>query len=223
MPRESLATKRERVVAVLDRLAPLYSAGSYGDEGLLDYNSSFTLLIAVLLSAQTTDAAVNRVTPELFRRWPDPQALASADPREVAEVIHSIGFYNTKAQNSILCAQKLLADFGGEVPETMEELTSLPGVGRKTANIVLNNAFGKAMGIAVDTHVFRISRRLRLTSATDPSKAEQDLLKAIPQEYWSTVNRSWVLFGREYCIARRPRCAACPVNDLCPSAGKAIG
>ncbi|MDR1359310.1 MAG: endonuclease III [Coriobacteriales bacterium] len=218
MPRESLAVKRRRAVAVLDRLAPLYPGG---EQALLEYHDPFTLLIAVLLSAQTTDAAVNKVTPELFRRWPRAQELASASTGEVAEVIHSLGFYNTKAKNSILCAQKLLADFGGVVPQTMEELTSLPGVGRKTANIVLNSAFGHAVGIAVDTHVFRIATRLRLTSASEPVKAERDLLRIIPQSYWSTVNRSWVLFGREYCSARRPHCAACPTNDLCPSAGKA--
>lgn len=216
MPRESLKAKRERITEVLDCLAPLYPKGS---EGLLDYTSPFTLLIAVLLSAQTTDAAVNKVTPELFRRWPTVQALAAASPAEVAEVIHSIGFFNTKAKNSILTSQKLLADFGGEVPPNMEALISLPGVGRKTANIVLNSAFGRAVGIAVDTHVFRIARRLGLSAQDDPSKVEKDLLKVIPQEYWSMVNQSWVLFGREFCIARRPRCSECPIHNLCPSAG----
>ncbi|MDR1088269.1 MAG: endonuclease III [Coriobacteriales bacterium] len=219
MSRESLAAKRRRAVAVLDRLAPLYPGG---EQALLEHRDPFTLLIAVLLSAQTTDAAVNRVSPELFKRWPDARALASASLGEVSEVILSLGFYNTKAKNSILCAQKLLADFGGVVPQTMEELTSLPGVGRKTANIVLNSAFGHAVGIAVDTHVFRIATRLRLTAASEPLHAERDLLRVVPQSYWSMINRCWVLFGREYCCARRPHCARCPTNDLCPSAGKAV-
>jgi len=185
---------------------------------LLVHSNPFTLLIAVVLSAQTTDAAVDKVTPELFRRWPDPASFASADPSEVAEVIHSIGFYNAKARNSVLCAQKILTDFGGEVPNTMQELMSLPGVGRKTANIVLNSAFGRAEGIAVDTHVFRIAHRWHLSSENEPLKVEQDLLKLIPSERWGMVNHSLVLFGREYCSARHPRCAACPMNDLCPSA-----
>ncbi len=217
MPRESLASKRKRVTAVLDCLAQVYP----GEEKcLLQHTNPFTLLIAVLLSAQTTDASVDRVTPELFRRWPDAEAMASASPEEIAEVIRTIGIYRNKAKNCVLCAQKLLTDFGGNVPETMEGLTSLPGVGRKTANIVLNCAFGKTEGIAVDTHVYRITTRWRLTSAPDPARAEADLLKAIPREYWSMVNHNLVVFGREYCMARNPRCAECPVQDLCPSVGR---
>lgn len=219
MARESQTTKRQRAIRALDCLAVTYPEE---DQCLLDYTTPFTLLIAVLLSAQTTDAAVNKVTPELFRRWPDAPSMASAQPQEVGEVIRSLGFYNNKAKNSIRCAQKILSDFSGEVPDTMEELTSLPGVGRKTANIVLNCVFGKAVGIAVDTHVFRITQRLRLTAAPDPIKAEKDLLKVIPQDYWGMVNHSLVLFGREYCIARRPHCAACPLNDLCPSTNLAV-
>ena len=215
MPRESLASKRARVTGLLDGLAELYPTE---ERCLLQHQNPFTLLIAVILSAQTTDAAVDKVTPELFRRWPDAQAFASADPSEVAEVIHSIGFYNSKSKNCVLCAQKLLTDFGGEVPDTMQALTSLPGVGRKTANIVLNCAFNRAEGIAVDTHVFRITHRWQLSSASDPNKVEQDLLKVIPPERWSMVNHSLVLFGREYCMARQPQCPACPLNDLCPSA-----
>jgi len=215
MPRESLASKRSRATELLNGLASIYP----GEEKcLLQHSNPFTLLIAVILSAQTTDAAVDKVTPELFKRWPSPQAYASADPSEVATVIRSIGFYNAKSRNTVLCAQRILTDFGGEVPDTMEELTSLPGVGRKTANIVLNCAFGRAEGIAVDTHVFRIAHRWRLSSATEPLKVEQDLLKVIAPERWSMVNHSLVLFGREYCMARRPSCATCPLNNLCPSA-----
>ncbi len=214
MSRESQASKRERVALLLDRLAQVYPGE---EQCLLQHSDAFTLLIAVLLSAQTTDASVDRVTPELFRRWPDAEALASANPDEVMEVIRTIGLYRTKSKNCVLCAQKLLVEYGGEVPDSMEALISLPGVGRKTANIVLNCAFGRAEGIAVDTHVYRIATRWRLTSAPDPAKAEGDLLKVIPQERWGMVNHSLVLFGREFCMARQPRCADCPVNDLCPS------
>ncbi len=217
MAKESLKSKRARAGQLLDCLAAAYPSE---EKCLLEHTNAFTLLIAVLLSAQTTDASVDRVTPELFRRWPDAEALASANPEEVTEVIRSIGLYRVKAKNCVLCAQKLLAEYGGEVPDTMEALTSLPGVGRKTANIVLNCAFGKTEGIAVDTHVYRITTRWRLTTAPEPARAEADLLKVIPQDRWSMVNHSLVLFGREYCMARQPRCADCPVNDQCPSAGR---
>jgi len=200
---------------VLDRIELLYPDNQ---RCLLAHSNAFTLLIAVMLSAQTTDAAVDKVTPVLFGRWPTAKALASAHTDEVSEVIHSLGFYRSKAKNCVLCAQKLLADYGGEVPDSMQELISLPGVGRKTANIVLNCAFGRAEGIAVDTHVFRIAHRWRLSLANEPLKVEQDLLKVIPSERWSMVNHSLVLFGREYCMARHPRCASCPLNDICPSA-----
>lgn len=220
MARESRASKCERAVEILDRLATIYPSD---ERCLLQYSNPFTLLIAVMLSAQTTDTAVDKVTPELFRRWPDVQALASADVGELEEVIHSLGFYHAKAKNAIACARMLLTDFGGEVPEAMEELTRLPGVGRKTANIVMNCAFGRAEGIAVDTHVFRIAKRWKLTSAKEPLKAEQDLLKVIPENRWAMVNHSLVLFGREYCDAKRPRCSVCPVNDICPSAVLVFG
>jgi len=217
MPRESRAAKTQRINAVLDRMELLYPEE---ETCLLTHSTPFTLLIAVILSAQTTDAAVDKVTPVLFDRWPSPAALASANIDELSEVIHSLGYYHTKAKNSILCSQKLLSDFGGEVPDTMEELLTLPGVGRKTANIVMNSGFGNCVGIAVDTHVFRIAHRWRLSTATEPTKVEQDLLKTIPSERWTMVNHSLVLFGREYCMARQPRCGECPLNDLCPSSGK---
>ncbi|MDR2036199.1 MAG: endonuclease III [Coriobacteriales bacterium] len=215
MPRESRAAKTQRANALLDCLAQVYPVE---EKCLLQYHDAFSLLISVMLSAQTTDAAVDKVTPVLFSRWPDPASLAAASVAEVSETIHSLGFYHTKAKNCVLCAQKLLADFGGDVPDTMAELISLPGVGRKTANIVLNCAFNRAEGIAVDTHVFRIARRWRLSAATEPTKVEQDLLKVIDSSRWSMVNHSLVLFGREYCDARNPRCASCPVVDLCPAA-----
>lgn len=217
MPRETKAAKSERAVEVCRRLDALYGPV----ECFLDHESPFHLVIAVLLSAQTTDAQVNRVTPELFRRWPTPADLAAASPAEVAEVIRSLGFYKTKARHCVECAQAIVADFGGEVPHTMGELTRLPGVGRKTANIVLNVSFGIVEGIAVDTHVNRIAHRLGLspkTHAKEPLKTEQDLLAILPRELWKDVNHQWIRFGREVCPARSPKCEGCPLEDICPSA-----
>ena len=216
MPRETNAAKRERAVEVCRRLNERYGPV----ECFLDHANPFRLVISVLLSAQTTDAQVNKVTPELFRRWPTPEAMASATPAEVGEVIKSLGFYKTKAKHAVACAQMIVADYGGEVPASMDELVKLPGVGRKTANIVLNVGFGIVEGIAVDTHVNRIAHRLRLSPKThekEPLKTEQDLLKILPHEYWSQVNHQWISFGREICDARKPRCGECPLADLCPS------
>ena len=216
MPRESNAVKRERAVEVCRRLEKRYGPV----ECFLDHASPFRLVIAVLLSAQTTDAQVNKVTPELFRRWPTPEAMAGATPAEIAEVIRSLGFYKTKAVHCVEAAQMIVSDFGGEVPHTMAELTKLPGVGRKTANIVMNVGFGIVEGIAVDTHVNRIAHRLRLSPKThekEPLKTEQDLLKIIPRELWAPVNHQWISFGREICTARSPKCGECPLADLCPS------
>lgn len=216
MPRETNAAKRARAVEVCERLNRRYGPV----ECFLDHASPFRLVIAVLLSAQTTDAQVNKVTPELFRRWPTPEAMASATPAEVAEVIKSLGFYKTKAKHAVECAQMIVADYGGEVPADMKELVKLPGVGRKTANIVLNVGYGIVEGIAVDTHVNRIAHRLKLSPKThekEPLKTEQDLLKILPREYWSQVNHQWISFGREICDARSPRCDVCPLADLCPS------
>ena len=165
---------------------------------LLDHTNPFRLVISVLLSAQTTDVQVNRVTPELFRRFPTPEAMAAASPEEVAETIRSLGFYKTKARHCVEAAQAIVADFGGEVPHTMAELTSLPGVGRKTANIVLNVSFGIVEGIAVDTHVNRIAHRLGLSPKTherEPLKTEQDLLAILPRELWGPVNHQWIATG----------------------------
>lgn len=216
MPRETNAAKRERAVEVCERLNARYGPV----ECFLDHASPYRLVISVLLSAQTTDAQVNKVTPELFDRWPEPEALAQASVSEVAEVIHSLGFYKSKAAHAVQCAQMIVADFGGEVPHTMDELCRLPGVGRKTANIVLNVAFGITEGIAVDTHVNRIAHRLALspkTHAKEPLKTEQDLLKVIPKQYWPDVNHQWISFGREICSAKSPRCLDCPLADICPT------
>ncbi len=217
MPRETKKAKAERACEVCRRLDEKYGPV----ECFLDHQNPFRLTIAVLLSAQTTDAQVNKVTPALFERYPTPQAMAAATPAEVAELIRSLGFYKTKARHCVECAQAIVADFGGEVPHTMAELTSLPGVGRKTANIVLNVGFGIVEGIAVDTHVNRIAHRLGLSPKThekEPLKTEQDLLALLPRELWDNVNHQWILHGRQTCSARSPHCDECVLEDLCPSA-----
>ncbi|MBQ3106648.1 MAG: endonuclease III [Eggerthellaceae bacterium] len=217
MPRESKKARLARALAVEERMT-----AHYGDaECALNYDGDpFRLTIAVLLSAQTTDKGVNRVTPALWERYPTIADLAAADVRDVEDIIRTIGFYHTKAANCIKCAQMVLSEFGGEVPRTMEELQRLPGVGRKTANIVLNEGFGIVEGIAVDTHVFRLAHKLKFSAADTPSKTEEDLLALYPRELWKPINHQWVLFGREFCIARRPRCEECFISDLCPSCGK---
>ena len=217
MPRESKKAKAERAVEVCRRLDEKYGPV----ECFLDHTNPFRLVISVLLSAQTTDAQVNRVTPELFRRFPTPEAMAAASLEEVAKIIRSLGFYKTKARHCVEAAQAIVADFGGEVPHTMAELTSLPGVGRKTANIVLNVSFGIVEGIAVDTHVNRIAHRLGLSPKTherEPLKTEQDLLAILPRELWGPVNHQWIRHGRDTCTARAPKCDGCALEDICPSA-----
>lgn len=217
MPRETKAVKVERAIEVCHRLEDKYGPV----ECFLDHSSPFRLVISVLLSAQTTDAQVNKVTPALFEQFPTPEAMAAATPGQVAEIIRTLGFYRTKAEHCVQAAQMLVTEFGGEVPHTMDELTRLPGVGRKTANIVLNVSFGIVEGIAVDTHVNRIAHRLGLSPKThekEPLKTEQDLLRIIPRELWSPVNHQWIRHGRETCTARSPKCAGCLLEDLCPSA-----
>ena len=219
MPRESKGAKAARAIEVCRRLDEKYGPV----ECFLDHDSPFRLLISVMLSAQTTDAQVNRVTPELFRRWPTPEAMAGATSAEVAEVIRPLGFYKTKAAHCVEAAQMIVADFGGEVPRTMAELCRLPGVGRKTANIVLNVSFGIVEGIAVDTHVNRIAHRLGLSPKSherEPLKTEQDLLALLPHELWAPVNHQWIRHGRDTCTARAPRCGECVLADICPSAGR---
>jgi len=188
----------------------------------LHFSNPLELLIATVLSAQTTDKRVNTVTPELFATYPTARDLAAANPAQVEDIIHPLGFYRSKTQHLIGLATALDERFGGVVPRTMDELTSLPGVGRKTANVVLNEAFGIVEGIAVDTHVFRIAHKLKLAgpSADTPAKTETALLKLYPRDLWGPINHQWVLFGRETCIARRPKCEECFLADLCPSCGK---
>lgn len=214
MPRESKKAKRERAIEVQERMGE-----HYPDPGcaLTFDGDPFRLTIAVLLSAQTTDRNVNRVTPLLWEKYPTIADLAHADPDELQNILRPVGYYHVKSANSIKCAQMVLTEFGGEVPRTMEELQRLPGVGRKTANIVLNKGFGIVEGIAVDTHVFRIAHLLGFSDAKTPDKTEQDLLALYPRKYWGPINHQWVLFGREICIARRPKCGECFICDLCPS------
>ena len=216
MPRESKVKKRERAIEFCARMDELYPQPTPA----LDFSDPFQCVVAVALSAQTTDANVNKVTPELFARWGTPGKMAQADVNEVEKVIWTIGFHHNKARNCVNCARIIMSDFGGEVPQSMEELQKLPGVGRKTANIVMNVSFGKCEGIAVDTHVFRIAHKLKLSNKKTPAETEQDLLDLIPQELWTDVNDQWIRLGRQYCIARRPQCASCPLADICPSAGK---
>jgi endonuclease III len=183
----------------------------------LEYRNAFELLCATILSAQCTDARVNMVTPVLFERYPTPEALARARQPQVEEIIKSTGFFRNKARSLIGMAQALVADHGGDVPRTMAELRTLPGVGRKTANVILGNAYGINEGVTVDTHVTRLSRLLGLTRHEDPGKIEQDLMELFPRDHWALLSHLLIFHGRRICIARRPRCADCVLNDLCPS------
>jgi endonuclease-3 len=187
----------------------------------LDHGSPFQLLIAVILSAQCTDAMVNQVTPELFRRWPTPQALAKAPRAEVEKVVYRTGFYRAKAKNIQGCAQMLVERFGGEVPRGMADLMSLPGVARKTANVVQGNVWGRSEGVCVDTHVGRVARRLGLTTAEDPVGVEEDLMRLYPEEEWIEVPYHFIQHGRGACDAKKPDCGACSLTDLCPKRGVA--
>lgn len=203
-------TKKDKVLKIKDYFDKEYANADCS----LCYNDPFQLLVATQLAAQCTDARVNLVTPGLFAKFPDVKAFAEADITEMEEAIKSTGFYHNKARNLIACAQKLLADFGGIVPQTMDELLSLPGVGRKTANLLMGDAFGKP-SIVVDTHAKRITGRLGLTKNTDPTKIEMDLWKIVPNDYGSTFCHQLVYHGRALCTARGPKCALCGLQDVC--------
>jgi endonuclease-3 len=183
----------------------------------LHHHNAFELLCATILSAQCTDARVNLVTPVLFARYPTAEALARAKPADVETIIVSTGFFRNKTRSLIGMAQALVADHGGEVPRTMTALLTLPGVGRKTANVVLGNAYGINDGITVDTHVTRLSRLLGLTRHEDPVRIEQDLMPLFPRDHWALLSHLLIFHGRQVCIARRPRCGDCVLSDLCPS------
>jgi len=181
----------------------------------LIHNNAFELLIATVLSAQTTDVNVNKATPALFKKYPTAEKLAKAPLEKVEELVHSTGFYKTKAKNIIACAQKLVELYDGEIPRSIEELVVLPGVGRKTANVVLGNAFNINLGIVVDTHVNRISGLLGLTKNDDPVKIEKDLVKLFPNEHWTLISHLMIFLGRRVCIARRPQCEKCQLQSYC--------
>jgi endonuclease III len=198
---------------ILQRLAQAYPDAVTA----LHYKNTFQLLVAVILSAQCTDARVNLVTPALFKRFPTPASLAAAKQRELERLIHSCGFFRSKARNLIAAAQMLVERYGGHVPKTMEELLELPGVGRKTANVILAVAFGED-AIAVDTHVFRVATRLGLARAKTAAKMELALMRVVPKAQWSHLHHWLIYHGRQICHARKPACASCVVVDLCPSA-----
>ena len=183
----------------------------------LDYETPLQLLAAVILSAQCTDERVNLTTPALFARYPTAEALAAADPAELEAIVRPTGFYRNKARFLRQAAARLLAEYGGEVPPQMDALLSLPGVARKTANVVRGEIYGLADGITVDTHVKRLSARLGLTTKTDPVKVERDLMAVIPRESWIEIAHLLIWHGRRLCTARKPNCQACPLNDICPS------
>lgn len=189
----------------------------------LDHEDPFQLLCATVLSAQTTDVNVNKVTPKLFAAYPDALALAAAKPSDVERIVGSLGFFRQKTKALIGLSKKLMADHGGRVPDTLAELVKLPGVGRKTANVVLGVAFGAPEGVVVDTHVQRISQRLGWTKNKEPEKIEQDLCKLIPRSDWAIASHLLIFHGRRICFAARPDCAACGVSSLCPSAFRAEG
>jgi endonuclease-3 len=210
----SLATRHARASELLRILRATYPDAHCE----LDHEGPFQLLVATILSAQCTDVRVNLVTPALFRKYPDAQSLAAAKQEDVEELIRSTGFFRNKAKNLIGAARALVGLHHGEVPRDLEPLTHLPGVGRKTANVVLGNAYGIEAGIVVDTHVARLSKRLGLTKHTDPVKIEKDLVKVIPQDNWTLWSHLLIWHGRRRCMARNPNCPNCELKNLCPSA-----
>ena len=212
--RESKAKKKERMHAVLEALQKSYPEA----ECALHYSTPFQLLIATILSAQCTDARVNMVTPTLFSAYPDAFAMSQADQEHIEQLIHSTGFYKAKAKNIIACSKRIMEHYKGELPLEIDELITLPGVGRKTANVLLGNAYGINAGITVDTHVTRIMNALKFVKTTDAVKIEQELMPLIPQEDWTVFTHRIIEHGRAICIARRPKCSECIIAELCPSA-----
>lgn len=202
---------RPRATRVVERLKEAYPAACE-----LDHASPYQLLVATILSAQTTDRRVNEVTPSLFRRYPEPLDLAAADPAEVEAMIRPTGFFRSKSRSIIGCARQLVERFGGQVPRRMEDLTQLSGIGRKTANVILGVGFG-VPGFPVDTHVIRITNRLRLVDSKDPVKIEKLVCGMVPRREWTDLSLRLILHGRRVCVARRPRCEQCILNDICPS------
>lgn len=212
-------TRQERACEIMRRLGELYPTAHIA----LDFDTPWHLLVAVILSAQTTDVGVNKVTPRLFARFPGPEDLAGADVLEVEKIVRPTGFFHNKTKSIVGAARMVVTEFDGKVPDTMAELMRLPGVARKTANIVSANAYGKVEGIAVDTHVFRLAHRFGLSDEKDPDKVERDLCTLLPREDWYAVNYRFIDHGRTVCTAKRPACGACALSDICPSAFMVAG
>ena len=208
----------KRVQAILEKLDEAYPTATCA----LKHENPFQLLIATILSAQCTDERVNMVTPGLFAKYPDARAFAYANPADIEKEIRSTGFFRNKTKSIVGASKNLVEEFGGKVPQNMEELLTLPGVARKTANVVLGTGFGIAVGVVVDTHVQRLSGRLDLTKQRDPKKIEQDLMKVIPKERWISFSHQLIWHGRRVCQARRPRCIECTLNKICYSKDKTI-
>jgi endonuclease-3 len=203
----------QRILAEFDKMFPEATCA-------LHYSNAWQLLVATILSAQCTDERVNKVTPELFRKYPTIRDFAAANQTELAVDIRSTGFFNNKSKSLIGAAEKILSDFGGKVPQSIEEMLTIPGAARKTANVVLGTAFGIAAGVVVDTHVQRVSIRLDLTKNSDPVKTEQDLMKILPKDRWILFSHQTIHFGRQICVARKPKCGICPLDSLCYAADK---
>jgi endonuclease III len=219
VPKPKTATERKaRVVRILSELDAIFPKASCA----LTHKNPWQLLAATILSAQCTDERVNKVTPVLFKKYPTIEAMANASQDEVATEIRSTGFFNNKARSLIGAAKTILADYKGQVPRSMEELLKVPGAARKTANVVLGTAYGIPVGVVVDTHVQRISQRLDLTKNNEPVKIEQDLMKIVPQDRWILFAHQIIHFGRQICIARKPRCASCPLDPVCYSKDKTL-
>jgi endonuclease III len=206
----------ERVAEILKRLNELYPEVTCA----LTHASAWELLVATILSAQSTDVNVNRVTPVIFRKYPTVEAFAALTPEQLEPDVRSTGFFRNKSRSVVGAAKKLVAEFGGQVPDDIDKLLTLPGVARKTANVVLGTWFKKAVGVVVDTHVHRISRRLELTKQNDPQKIEQDLMKIIPRDRWILFSHQIIWHGRKLCIARKPKCAECSLENICHAGDK---
>ena len=213
--REAAAARKSRAAAIAKALAAAYPDAACE----LDFRNPYELLVSTILSAQCTDVRVNAVTPALFARFPDAAALATADPGKLEEAIRSTGFYRNKAKSLLGMARAVVDRHGGAIPPSMEDLTRLPGVGRKTANVVLGSAFALATGVVVDTHVARLAKRLGLSVQEDPEKIERDLMALFPSASWVAVGHRLILHGRRVCHARKPACSGCPLARRCPRIG----
>lgn len=215
-PPRTQAARKERIGVILEKLDEMYPNATCA----LQHRNPWELLVATILSAQCTDKRVNEVTPGLFAKYPTPEDFAAVRPEVLAGDIRSTGFFNNKAKSVVGAAKTIVGQFGGKVPRTLEELITVPGAARKTANVVLGTGYGIASGVVVDTHVLRVSRRLDLTKHTDPVKVEQDLMKIIPKERWILFSHQIIHHGRALCVARKPRCAACKLKAVCYAADK---